>query len=130
MDADKVKCIMEWPYQKSIKNARGFLGSIGYYRRFVKNYGVLAQPFIALFKANSFEWNNSTKLAWDGLKQATVITLVLALLNFHAMFIVESDASNHGIGVVLTQKGKLLAFFLTRPYCQSSKLNQCTRRKC
>ena len=43
MDVARAKCMVDWPYPKSIKEVGGFLGLIGYYRRFVSNYGIIAQ---------------------------------------------------------------------------------------
>ena len=111
MDQEKVRCIMNWPYPKSIKEVRGFLGLTGYYRRFVRHYGTIAQPITALLKANSFGWDEEAKVAWDTLKQAMIIAPVLALPDFNSTFIIESDASNTGIGAILSQKGRPIAFF-------------------
>ena len=54
MDADKVACIVNWPYPKTVKDVRGFLELTGYYQRFVKHYGTIAQPITTLLKANCF----------------------------------------------------------------------------
>ena len=111
MDAAKVECIVKWPYPKSIKEVRGFLGLTGYYRRFVRHYGTIAQPITTLLKANSFEWNDEAKAAWDFLKHSLVTVPILALPDFETTFVVESDASNTGLGAILTQKVKPIAFF-------------------
>ena len=74
----------------------------GYYRRFVKNYGILAQPITSLLKVNSFIWNAEAQTTWDLLKQAMVIALVLALPDFNATFVVKLYAFSIGIGVVLS----------------------------
>ena len=83
------------------------MGLIGYYRRFFKHYGTIAQLITTLLKANFFEWNDEAKIAWDLLKHALVIAHILALPDF----VVESDASSTGLETVLTQKGKPIAFF-------------------
>ena len=50
MEAQKVECILRWPYPKSVKEARGFLGLTSYYRCFIKHYGTIAQPLTAQLK--------------------------------------------------------------------------------
>lgn len=111
MDIDKVQCMLNWPYPKSVKEVTGFLGLIGYYRKFVWHYGTIAQPITALFKANAFVWTEEAKLAWDQLKQTMVEALVLALPDFNSTFVVDSDVSSTRIGAILSQKGRTLAYF-------------------
>ena len=111
MDASNVSCVEAWPTPSSIKELRGFLGLIGYYRRFIWDYEALARPFTDLLKKSSFQWSSSAQLAFDSLKHAMITTSVLILPDFSSEFIVESDASHVGIGVVLTQRGKPIAYF-------------------
>lgn len=111
MDLEKVQTVQNWPYPTTIKEVRGFLGLTGYYRQFIKQYGTIATPLTALLKKNGFEWNSVVKTAWDYLKQAVIQAPVLALLDFNAHFVVESDASSSGIGAVLSQNGRPIAFF-------------------
>ena len=111
MDTDKVQCMLNWPYPKSVKEVRGFLGLTGYYRKFVRHYGTIAQPITALLKANAFVWTEEAKLAWDQLKQTMIEALVLALPNFNSTFVVDSDVSSTRIGAILSQKGRTLAYF-------------------
>ena len=117
------------PYLKFVKEVRRFLGLVRYYKRFVKNYGIMAQPIIALLEGNSFVWNYEAKAIWDNLKQAKVTALILAISNFNSTFLVESDATNIGIGAVLSQKGRPFTFS-TRLYHQNIKSNLFMRKKC
>ncbi|KAJ8772223.1 hypothetical protein K2173_027400 [Erythroxylum novogranatense] len=78
---------------------------------FVLNYGVIAAPLTAMLRKNSFQWTDDAIKAFEELKSALTTTPILALPNFELLFIIECDASEIGIGVVLLQENKPIAFF-------------------
>ncbi|KAL4384307.1 hypothetical protein GQ457_15G015210 [Hibiscus cannabinus] len=118
VDPTKVGAIRDWPTPTSLKGVRGFLGIAGYYRRFIKNFATIAAPLSDLLrKGDHFPWTDAAQMAMDSLKSCICSTPVLALPNFAKEFIVETDASGVGIGAVLQQEGRPLAFF-------SQKLSQ------
>jgi hypothetical protein len=98
------------PHPKTLKILHGFLVLTGYYRKFVKNYGKIAEPLTALLKNSSFTWTPSTAQSFQTLKMDMCTTPVLALPYFTNTFVLECDASGKGIGVVLMQEGQPLAF--------------------
>lgn len=62
-------------------------------------------------KKKSFEWILDSEIAFEELKQALCTALVLTLLDFQKLFVVEADACHKGMGAVLMQEGKLVAYF-------------------
>jgi hypothetical protein len=77
----------------------------------VRNYGILAKPLTSLLQHKQFVWTEEAHVAFDSLKKAMSSTLVLSLPNFDHQFVIETDACDKGVGVVLSQQGHLVAFF-------------------
>ena len=109
VDPNNIEAMQDWPCPKTIKTLRKFLG-LTYYCKFFNYYGNIAEPLTALLKNNSFTWTPVAYHAFKALKEAMCTTLVLALPNFTKAFVLECDASRRGIGAVLTQDGRPLAF--------------------
>jgi hypothetical protein len=86
------------------------MGLIGYYHKFVQIYGKIASPLTALLKNNSFNWNLVAHQSFQPLKEAMCTTLILALPYFTKNFVLECDSFQKGIGVILMQYGRPLAF--------------------
>jgi hypothetical protein len=103
--------VTAWPAPKNVKELRSFFGLPRYYRKFVRNIGVISRPLSNLLKKNIvYVWTQEHESAFAALKQALVSTHVLALPNFEQQFIIETDASDGGMGVVLMQGGHPLTF--------------------
>lgn len=76
----------------------------------LKNYGTIARPLTNMTKKRAFRWEEDSEKAFEELKQAVSTIPVLAMPNFEKLFEVHMDASDRGIGIVLVQEGRPLAF--------------------
>jgi len=108
-EPSKIQDMQQWPAPTSITELRGFLGLTGYYRRFIKGYGLLTKPLNSLLKQKAFQWSPTT-LAFDKVKMAMTQTPVLALPKFQEPFVIETDACQDGVGAVLMQHGRPVAY--------------------
>jgi len=101
---------------------RGFLSLTGYYRKFIRDYAVVARPLTQLLKREAFCWPGEAKAVFVALKQALTTGPALQLLDFDAPFIVNCDASGSSFGIVLDQYGEPITFY-SRPVApQHAKL--------
>jgi len=99
---DSIK-IMKSP--TNLTQLRSFLGAVGYYRKFIKNYSSIAQPLYKLQKKNTkFQWTQTEENAFRELKEKLVKAPILSFPNFDKQFIIRTDASYDGLGGVLIQK--------------------------
>lgn len=111
MDSEKVTAVLDWPEPKNIKALRGFLALTGYYWRFIKNYGKIAQPLTDLLKKGQFNQSQQSTDTMKASKETITTTPVLALLDFTQTFHVDCDTSGRWVGAVLSQNKKPIAYF-------------------
>jgi hypothetical protein len=81
-DQTKIKAMVNWPIPTSMTELKAFLGPIGYYRKFVSKYGVLAKPLTNILRLKAFQWSSQAQQAFNNIKLAMTKTPVLALPNF------------------------------------------------
>ena len=115
MDADKVAAVAAWPPPRSPRALRGFLGLAGYYRKFIRDFGIIATPLTRLLRRDAFAWDDEATAAFEALKGALTTGPVLQMPDFARPFIVDCDASRVGFGAVLHQGDGPLAYF-SRPF--------------
>src|SRR6516165_5176268 len=111
VDPKKIEAIVDWPRPTNVTEVRSFLGLAGYYRRFVENFSTIAVPLTRLTqKRVKFEWNEDCERSFQELKQRLVSAPILTLPSGLDGFVVYSDASKNGLGCVLMQNERVIAY--------------------
>lgn len=103
---NKIDAIQNWPRPLNKKQVRSFLGIAGYYRRFIPNFASMAVPLTDLTKGKNsvmIKWTPEAERAFQSLKQALCSQPVLVCPDFHKPFSLQTDASEAGLGAVLSQ---------------------------
>ena len=104
-DPIKTEKVSTWPQPTSRRELQQFLGLAGYYRRFVPNFAAVAKPLYQLTEKNAkFAWDDRADEAFKDLRQRLVTAPTLAFPDYSRPFILDTDASDVGIGGVLSQK--------------------------
>ena len=111
VDPAKIQAVARWGPPKTPTEIRSFLGLAGYYRRFIQDFSKIASPLTKLTKKKmDFVWGKEQDGAFQELKTKLTQALVLTLPEGTEDLVVYSDASYNGLGCVLMQKGKVIAY--------------------
>ena len=103
-DPEKLQAVHSWPRPSTVSEVRRFLGLCSYYRRFVPNFADLAHPLHQCTEHTQiFNWNDELENSFASLKKALTEAPVLGYPDREAHFVLDTDASAHGIGAVLSQ---------------------------
>jgi hypothetical protein len=111
VDLKKVEVVLKWERLTNVTEIRSFLGLIGYCRRFIEGFSIIASPLTKLTRKEvKFIWSKEYEESFQELKKRLTSALVLAIPLGIEVFMVYSDASKKGLGCVLMQHGKVIAY--------------------
>nr|GEY55474.1 uncharacterized protein [Tanacetum cinerariifolium] len=111
VDPAKIKAVKNWETPTTPTEVRQFSGLVGYYRRFIKGFSKIVKPLTKLTqKHKKYIWEKDQESAFQLLKQKNCEAPILALPKGNDAFIVYCDASLQGLGAVLMQKEKVIAY--------------------
>nr|GEU86532.1 putative reverse transcriptase domain-containing protein [Tanacetum cinerariifolium] len=110
-DPSKIEAVKNWKAPTMPSEVRSFLGLAGYYRCFIANFSKIDKPLTSLTQKNQkYEWGEKEEEAFQTLKNNLCDAPILSLPDEIEDFVVYSDASNQGLGCVLMQRGKVIAY--------------------
>lgn len=111
VDPAKIEAVSNWDRPTTPTEVRSFIGLAGYYRRFVQDFAKIAASLTRLTrKTEKFEWTEKCEKSFQELKKRLITAPVLALPDGKGDFVIYSDASHKGLGCVLMQHGKVIAY--------------------
>ena len=130
-DPQKIRAISAWPTPANASEVNSFIGLCSYYRQYIQSFSDIAQPLYWYAEEKPFRWTLEAGTAFIQLKRALSSAPVLGYLNSNGKFILDTDASNGGIGAVLSQlqdgQERVIAYFsrilnrAERQYCVTCK---------
>lgn len=131
-DPAKIDAVEKWPTPINVKQVRSFLGLASYYRRFIKVFSDEAKPLTKLTeKEQEFVWTKECETAFQALKEKLITAPILAYPQLGVEFILDTDASNYGIGAVLSQEddGKERVVAYASRTLNKAEQNYCVTRR-
>ena len=101
---DKINLVKSWPRPTNVREVRSFVGLCSYYRRYVHDFARIAEPLHALTRKNlKFAWDGLCEESFLTLKEALAVAPTLSLPTNQDVFILDTDASEIGLGAVLSK---------------------------
>ena len=127
-DPEKIRCVKDWPVPQTLEQLQSFLGFVGYYRRFIRDFSKISRPLYHMFKGSGcnkkkkhcksksgpFQWQECHQTAFEKLVNMCCEAPILAYVDYTKPFTVHADASLDGLGAVLYQcqevKDRVIAY--------------------
>ena len=132
-DPEKISAVRNWHSPDKVKAVRQFVGFVGYYRRFVKDFAGLAEPLVALTrKGTRFVWTDRQQAAFEALKACLISVPILGFPTEDGRFLLDTDASLFAAGGVLNQvqgDREVVIAYASRSLCLSQRRYCTTRRE-
>lgn len=134
VDPDKVKTIMDLPVPRNVKEVRQFCGTASWYRRFIPNFASRLYPLTSMLRRKTtFKWTPEAQAAFEDVKNSLVQSPVLSCPDFSKPFTISCDASNFGIGAILSQTvedGDTVIAYASRTLGKTEQKFSSTEREC
>ena len=130
---EKTKAVNNWPVPTNLSELRSFLGLAAYYRRFICGYSIIAAPlYLLMRKGQRFHWTNDQQHAFVELKKRLTSAPVLASPRTTGTYYLDTDASDYGLGIVLSQEQEgqeRVLSYASRSLNQAEKNYSITRKE-
>lgn len=134
-DPDKIAPIENYPIPKSVKDVRRLLGLAGWYRRFIPDFATITAPITNMLKKGQpkIEWSNEARDSLEKIKKCLTSSPVLANPNYELPFIIQTDASDVGMGGILVQgegEDERVVAYWSLKLSAAQRKYQTTEREC
>ncbi|UYV80091.1 hypothetical protein LAZ67_18001653, partial [Cordylochernes scorpioides] len=129
-----IKAVRDFPQPKKVKEVQSFLGMCSYYRKFIKDFSLIADPLTGLIRKNAqFTWTEKQEEAFQNLKKALINPPILGHFDPNAATYIHTDASNIGLGATLVQiicgEEKVISY-LSRTLSKAEQNYSTTEKEC
>lgn len=131
---EKISAIINYPSPKTVKEIRQLIGMASWYRRFIKGFSEITVPITSLIrKAGKFIWNSEAENALNILKTALTSAPILSTPDFSKEFTIQTDASDSGMGAVITQifdEEERVIEYMSQKFTDAQKKYTTTEKEC